>query len=338
MTEEGSHEPLTALKEDHLNTEQGIEIFLVLRSFVSSNGLLQIVVQVLVRVEFGTVGGQEDQLDSVLVFFEPLLDGFAVVDAEVIDDQEDLLLAELDHLPQELQENVRVDRFLQRHPLHLALFVYSTDQTRMVAFGTLAHYRCLAFGREASSVVTFGFDCRFVGKPDLRFLLLCPFLKFRILLLLPLAHLFGGLLIGLFYRSLWGKTPARQHAAHSGQFVTHTEAQLDQVSHCLTAPKSEAELQLIGSLVHDLLLNPSLLFDRKLALVPITPPAPLLAQGFPASGLIAFPPFVHGGRIHAKFLRHQHLCLSRFQSSNRLAALLLLCLLAECSTVSIFHA
>lgn len=69
----------------------------------------------------------------MLVLFEPAFDGFAVMDSEVIDYQIDLSLEELDHLAQEPQKNVRVEGFGQRNPIHLAMLVYRTDQTRMIA-------------------------------------------------------------------------------------------------------------------------------------------------------------------------------------------------------------
>lgn len=58
-------------------------------------------VEVFVGVEFGAVAGQVVHLDAFLVVFEPVFDGAAVVDAEVVDDEDRLAFAVLDQLAQE---------------------------------------------------------------------------------------------------------------------------------------------------------------------------------------------------------------------------------------------
>ena len=52
--------------------------------------MLQVCVGDLHRVEFRGVAGQEEQFDLLVVFLDPVLDGCAVMDAQVIENQEPL--------------------------------------------------------------------------------------------------------------------------------------------------------------------------------------------------------------------------------------------------------
>ena len=163
MTEEGFDELFSDPEQEHFHLHGRIEFDFVGMPFLCGHSLLQVVIQVLVRVELGAVGRKEYEFDAMGVFLQPLLDRLAVVDAQVIDDEYDLTLPELNELPEELQKGFRVDRLLKRHPLHFSLVVDGADEARMEAFGRLAHDRSDSFGRKASSKMAFWLDGRFVA-------------------------------------------------------------------------------------------------------------------------------------------------------------------------------
>ena len=72
------------------------------------DGLLEIGVGHLVRVELRAVARQVEHLDLVLVLGKPRLHGLAVVHPQVVQDQVDLASRVLDEPAQEVDQDVRV--------------------------------------------------------------------------------------------------------------------------------------------------------------------------------------------------------------------------------------
>lgn len=56
------------------------------------DGTLEVGIEALFRIQFGAVAGQVEQLDLVLTFSGPCLDRFAVMDLQVVENQEHLLV------------------------------------------------------------------------------------------------------------------------------------------------------------------------------------------------------------------------------------------------------
>ncbi len=105
MLEERNDTMSEISEASHMEPNILIEAVLVQGWTLQCHGLLQIVVQVLVRVEFMTVGGQENELDSILVRFQPFFDRFTVVDPEVIDDEDDFAFSIFDQLAEKLDKD-----------------------------------------------------------------------------------------------------------------------------------------------------------------------------------------------------------------------------------------
>jgi hypothetical protein len=68
--------------------------------------MLEIGFQTLLRIEFRAITGQVKQLDLVLPFRHPRIHGFAVMDTQVIEDQEHLPAGVLDQGYQKLDQPV----------------------------------------------------------------------------------------------------------------------------------------------------------------------------------------------------------------------------------------
>ena len=337
MTEERFDEMLSDTEQEHLHVHGRIEFYFVGMPFLCGHGLLQVVVQVLVRVELGAVGRKEYEFDAMAVLFQPLFDGLTVVHSQIIDDEYDLTLPELNELPEELQKSFRVDRLLQRHPLHFSLVVDGADEARMEAFGRLAHDRSDSFGRKASSKMAFRLDGRFVAPPDLRSFGFRLALHSWVDLFHPLFHLSRALLVSFLQWSLGSEAPASQDHAHRLKAILYFKSIFDQLSHGLTGPKSETQLQLIRSLIGDELLNLLLLIRSHLASTSILPTPLALTDSCPTPSLKTFPPSVHCGLGYTEIASHLRLGFSFFQGANRLAAHLLLGILTQRAGISIFH-
>jgi hypothetical protein len=77
--------------ELHVIVGCGPELGLRADRHLRADGLLEIGVEPLVGVEFGALAGQVEDLDVLLVLGQPGLHGLAVMHAQVVQDQEDLL-------------------------------------------------------------------------------------------------------------------------------------------------------------------------------------------------------------------------------------------------------
>ena len=66
------------------NADLCIEFTLSDRNAVAGNGLFEVIVEVLIRIEFRAVSGQIEHFDVFFVLFEPPFDEFGVMDPEVV--------------------------------------------------------------------------------------------------------------------------------------------------------------------------------------------------------------------------------------------------------------
>ena len=86
-------------------------------------GMFQICIQPLVRIQFRTVAWKVEHLDPVLVLLEPRHDGLAVMDLQIVHDKEDLARNILDQTLHELDQTVRIEDAVDHHPVAFALVV-----------------------------------------------------------------------------------------------------------------------------------------------------------------------------------------------------------------------
>lgn len=337
VPEERSNEISKVSKTGHMEPDIVIQAIFVSWRTLLGHGLFQVVIQVFVRVEFRTVGGKEDEFNFVLPGRQPLLDDLAVVDPEVIDDQDDFALPIFDQLPEELDEDIRVEGFLQGHPLHFPLVVDGTDEGTMEALCGLANNRRLSLRRIAPSIVGFRLDSGLIAPPDFGFLGLGPLLNQRVGFLQPFLYLGRTLLISPFQRPLRGKSPALQNDAQALQGIFDSITLLDQLSHRIPAPQGIPQLELVRSLVADQFLDFALPFGREEAVVALAASPLLLLHRGPTAILIPLPPLANRLSGHIQIIGYCLLGAALIQHLDGSPPQLLLGLRMQGSCISVLH-
>ena len=144
------------------NADLCIEFTLSGSDAVAGNGLFEVIVEVLIRIEFRAVSGQIEHFDVFFVLFEPPFDEFGVMDPEVVYNEDDLAFSVLDELFEKAYQKIRVEGLFECHPLHLALVVDGTDKATVKPSGRLTHNRCFAPGSKAAAGMRLRFDRRFI--------------------------------------------------------------------------------------------------------------------------------------------------------------------------------
>ena len=132
--------------ELHVRVGCGLQLGLGAYWHLRSDGLLEVGIESFIGIEFGAVAGQGEDLDVSLLLGQSRLDGFAVVHAQVVQDEEDLLvpaLAVAHQSLQELDESLVVKSAIDDHPMGPALVGHRGDHRTFRA--------CAASGRCSSA-------------------------------------------------------------------------------------------------------------------------------------------------------------------------------------------
>ena len=101
--------------------EGALELVPAASGRLAGDGLLQVSVQALVRVELGAVGRQVEDLDLLLALPQPALHRAGPMDGQVVQDQEHLAVGILDEPPEKADQARRRDGAIEHHPAQLAL-------------------------------------------------------------------------------------------------------------------------------------------------------------------------------------------------------------------------
>ena len=94
----------------------------------------------------GAYGREIKDLDLDLVARQPILNRLGVMDAQIVDDQKDLLLRVLDETLHEVDEDRDVQRTLVEIEPHEAAIVHGGDHARRELLSGLRQDRRLSFG------------------------------------------------------------------------------------------------------------------------------------------------------------------------------------------------
>lgn len=124
------------LDELHVLLGGGAQLGLRAYRHLGADGVLEVGVEPLVRVELGAVAGQVEHLDVGDVLGQPRLDGLAVMHAQVVQDEEDLLaqpVAVADERLKELDEPLVVEGSVDDHPVGPALVGDGGDHRQLLA-------------------------------------------------------------------------------------------------------------------------------------------------------------------------------------------------------------
>ena len=296
-------DPLGFLFElDHVFGGSGFELGLGTYRHLGSDGMFDVCIEALLRIQFGAVTGQIEEFDLVLPLSDPRLDRLAVMYAQVIEDQKDLLPGILDQRLKELDQPVGIERIVDDHPARLP-FVGDRGNHRQLLPGTAYREgdRGLSCGSVAATTDVGVDQGRFVAPVNLAAFGLGALLDLRVCLIKPGLYRFRSLLIGLLDRLLRGEAPARQVVTHSANRELDAVFPFNQLHDRRSVPQRKFHLELFGPLVADRAANTRFLFFRE------RPPIP----GGPSSrcglqcGVTAF--FIQvDGQSHCRITQTRH--------------------------------
>ena len=161
MLEASPHTRLGSLDGAEMSTDLPFEVRRVLRRDIAMHGALEIPIEVLVRVQFRRVRRQVEQGDLVAVRVDPFSHRLGLVDAEVVENQEDLAPGIADESLHEDNQQGGQHGAVSHHEADLSLVGDRGDQRlTLAARGNPQHRRPSA--RRAAAVTRL-----VAAKPDL---------------------------------------------------------------------------------------------------------------------------------------------------------------------------
>ena len=158
--------------------------------------LLQIPVQVFIRVMFRHIWWQIENLNPLLMLIKPLLYHLAVMHPKIIQNQKDLPFHILDQPGHEPDQHRPSHGFSIQHEANLALIGDRRNHVDVALFGIEPNNRRLPFWGKAAGVIRLVIHSRFVSPVNFCLLLLRSGCDLRVSLLKPLLQLCRVLLIG----------------------------------------------------------------------------------------------------------------------------------------------
>ena len=277
---------------------------------------LDVLIEVFVGVEIGTVAGQEEHAEASVAAFDPGLDRLGHVDGMSIDDQDEQAGALSQQAPQEAQEDRHGKPTAKHHEMEFAAIGNGRDHVAAEALSSARDHGSHAAGAERTTCRMVGPHPGFVRPKNLRPRAPRQVPDGRILLAQPAAHLPGIPFEGLPGGLLCGEAPAFQVAPHRPHRHANATTSSDELSYRLSCPQVERQFQLVRTMIlkrghhHSFLpgLQPSSSWP--------TAPARLQAP-HPRTPAQAHPS-AHRLPRHTEDRRHLALRASRLHRSDRL--------------------
>jgi len=247
---------------------------------------LDILIEKLVRIQFGTVGGQEEHTDAVGVAIQPALEFAGAMDGMAIYDEEHLAFRMPQQAAKETDHHLGREALLEHHERQLAPV---GDGGHHVTTKALT---CAWNDRRMTALPVRATRLMVGAKPHL-----IPPMNFRlfslrfgtdtgVLGLQPAAHSFGVLLVGTMQRLLWRQIPPLEITAHRPYRDVDAKALRQQLLNSLPRPQREGQSQLVGTPVGDeanrsrRLVRSQTKRGWPTAAPPLEPPRPPLAKPF----------------------------------------------------------
>lgn len=170
----------------------------------------EIAVEILVRIELGTVARKIEDLDGILVPFKPLSDRLAVMNLQVIQHQEDLAARIAKQAVKKIRHDLCVDRSLKDGEPQLSPIGYGTEHAQPFPLSLLLDNRSLALRRvPASSHVIAANPC-LIAPVNLRSFFLRTLCNGRVILGKPTLNRSIVALVSSPDRPLRGEPPTLQ--------------------------------------------------------------------------------------------------------------------------------
>ena len=235
-----------------MGADLGHELLLVPGALASNGVGLGVVVEELVGIEVGSVGGQEEDLDTALLGGDPVAHPLGAVDGMPVDDQEDLSATRLlEQSAQELEEHAQAELPLEDHEAQVAPVGDGRDHVATEPLTGSRNDRGLAPGGIRASGLVIGPQPHLVAPVKQGLVRLGPALDSRILDLHPVldGHRIG--LVGPAHRLLGSEPPPAQEPSHGGHRQGDPVALADQLANRRPCPQDKRQLQLVGTVVRD---------------------------------------------------------------------------------------
>src|SRR5215210_1766625 len=273
MAEEGANALWPPGEAAHVVDDSLLELPLAAGERPGGDGLLDIAVQALVRVEVRAIGREVENLDLILTSVQPRAHQSRPVHLQPIEDEENLAAGVADQALEEADQSRRLDRAVEHHPAQLASVAHRRDQADIGPPVVGANHRGLTAWGVAPAAHVVRAQAALVAPEDHSLLRLGPRRDRRVLPAQPAPYCGRVLLLGPPQRLLRGVAPARQVAAHGPHRHYDAEALPDQLLHRRPAPERERQPQLVRHLLADQRLDLRLLLCRQQAAMPWRRPA-----------------------------------------------------------------
>lgn len=181
-------------------------------------GNFQGVIQIFIRIVLRSIGRQEKYLDFLLVLFQPDCGKFAMVNLQIIQNQEHFLLRGTDQTLHEANEPLLVHGVLIDHKTDIALAADRRDHIDSLPLRLYWQYGRPALGRKAALYyLAVAYPCLIRPINDGIFCFRTP-CNSRILLLFPPSDAIRILFPRALHRSLAAHAPAL-HVVRQRPFV-----------------------------------------------------------------------------------------------------------------------
>ncbi len=236
------------------------------------------------------------------------------MDRMAIQNQEDGTITPFHQPFQETTNHLGIQSALFNHKSHFPAPIHRAEQIQPISRSGRAYDRRLPFYAPGRSRVIIAAQARFVSKPNLRpnSLGLSP--NRRILILDPLPHSFGVLLVRPPKGLLWGYSQLRQQTTHRILAQPNPKLPINQNGDRLPRPQGERKFILPRIAAHDNPIHPTEVRAGKLA---PTPPSFPGIQSIPATGSIHRQPIVNTRPAEAQGPDNFFWTLPTLDSGNR---------------------
>ena len=214
---------------------------------------LDVVVQVLVGVQFGAVARQEEQADPTPVGVQPVARRRRAMHRMPIHDQEHAPPPLTQQPPAEADEHFGVERALEDQEAQMAAVGDARHQIGPEPLPRTRNHRRPAAAAVAAAGLMIAARPELVAPVNLGVFGLGLLRDRRVRVLLPVRHRRRVALVGPPQRLLRCEAPAFQIAAHRPHRNLQARPLRDQVADRFARPEREGQLELIGRAIGDLL-------------------------------------------------------------------------------------
>ena len=170
--------------------------------------LLQVMVQILIGIDFRGIRRGMEYLNVTLVIIQPFLDNFSVMNSQVINDKQDFPIRVLHELSHEINETLLGHVFLIAHEAAAPPAAYRRNHVYLLDFRKGRDDGRLAPDGESADIILLIVYASLVAPVYIGLLGLCLPGDFRVCLLHELLELLGILPVSPLCRTLTCHSPS----------------------------------------------------------------------------------------------------------------------------------